>query len=74
MAPSASNSAPAKQSGSGAVSSYHAASTQQAIEQEHEFAAHNYHPLPMVFARAQGTKVWDPEVSITVRPLLPSTR
>jgi 4-aminobutyrate aminotransferase-like enzyme len=22
---------------------------------------HNYHPLPIVFARAQGTSVWDPE-------------
>ncbi|KAK4903695.1 ornithine aminotransferase, partial [Elasticomyces elasticus] len=40
---------------------YHASSTQSAIHAEHEFAAHNYHPLPVVFARAQGTKVWDPE-------------
>ncbi|KAL4893865.1 pyridoxal phosphate-dependent transferase [Aspergillus ambiguus] len=40
---------------------YHAASTQEAIHAESEFAAHNYHPLPVVFARAQGTSVWDPE-------------
>ncbi|EAQ88973.1 hypothetical protein CHGG_05592 [Chaetomium globosum CBS 148.51] len=32
-----------------------------AIAAENEFAAHNYHPLPVVFARAQGVHVWDPE-------------
>ncbi|EAU34369.1 ornithine aminotransferase [Aspergillus terreus NIH2624] len=46
---------------SNGTSAYHAASTQEAIQAEHEFAAHNYHPLPVVFARAQGTSVWDPE-------------
>lgn len=40
---------------------YHAASTEEAIQAEHDYAAHNYHPLPVVFARAQGTSVWDPE-------------
>lgn len=40
---------------------YHASSTTEAIQAEHDFAAHNYHPLPIVFARAQGTSVWDPE-------------
>ena len=40
---------------------YHAASTEEAIELEHKYAAHNYHPLPIVFARASGTSVWDPE-------------
>ncbi|TAQ85864.1 hypothetical protein B7494_g5803 [Chlorociboria aeruginascens] len=40
---------------------YHATSTSQAIEIEHKYAAHNYHPLPIVFARAQGCSVWDPE-------------
>ncbi|KAH6624476.1 pyridoxal phosphate-dependent transferase [Chaetomium sp. MPI-SDFR-AT-0129] len=40
---------------------YHAASTKTAITAENEFAAHNYHPLPVVFARAQGVHVWDPE-------------
>lgn len=43
------------------TSAYHAASTQEAIQAESDFAAHNYHPLPVVFARAQGTSVWDPE-------------
>ncbi|THU85517.1 ornithine-oxo-acid aminotransferase [Dendrothele bispora CBS 962.96] len=28
---------------------------------EHEYGAHNYHPLPVVFDRANGAKVWDPE-------------
>ncbi|OLE52863.1 MAG: ornithine--oxo-acid transaminase [Acidobacteria bacterium 13_1_20CM_3_53_8] len=28
---------------------------------EYTYAAHNYHPLPIVFARASGTSVWDPE-------------
>lgn len=40
----------------------HASSSTSAIHDEHEYAAHNYHPLPVVFARAKGTKVWDPEV------------
>ena len=42
-------------------SKYHASSTEQAIQSEHTYAAHNYHPLPIVFARASGTSVWDPE-------------
>lgn len=40
---------------------YHSATTATAIETEEKFAAHNYHPLPIVFARAQGSTVWDPE-------------
>ncbi|KAJ3233983.1 ornithine aminotransferase [Chytriomyces hyalinus] len=36
-------------------------STQQVIELEHEYGAHNYHPLPVVFSRAEGVYVWDPE-------------
>ena len=40
---------------------YHASSTGAAISAEAEYAAHNYHPLPVVFARAKGTYVWDPE-------------
>lgn len=43
------------------ASNYHAASTDAAIAAEKEYAAHNYHPLPVVFARASGTSVWDPE-------------
>ncbi|EIN05180.1 ornithine aminotransferase [Punctularia strigosozonata HHB-11173 SS5] len=31
------------------------------IHLEHEHGAHNYHPLPVVFERGQGAKVWDPE-------------
>ncbi|KAK3313807.1 pyridoxal phosphate-dependent transferase [Apodospora peruviana] len=40
---------------------YHASSTKAAIAAEKEYAAHNYHPLPVVFSRAQGVNVWDPE-------------
>jgi ornithine--oxo-acid transaminase len=40
---------------------FHASSTSSAIASENEYAAHNYHPLPVVFARAQGVNVWDPE-------------
>lgn len=36
-------------------------STEQTIQKEHDFAAHNYHPLPIVFDRGVGAKVWDPE-------------
>ena len=28
---------------------------------EASHAAHNYHPLPIVFAKASGCSVWDPE-------------
>ncbi|EEH45178.1 ornithine aminotransferase [Paracoccidioides brasiliensis Pb18] len=42
-------------------SRFHASSTSAAITAEHQYAAHNYHPLPIVFARAAGTTVWDPE-------------
>ncbi|KAI0944641.1 ornithine aminotransferase [Taiwanofungus camphoratus] len=31
------------------------------IQLEHEYGAHNYHPLPVVFDTAKGAKVWDPE-------------
>ena len=34
---------------------------QEYIELESDFGAHNYHPLPVVFSRAQGVHVWDPE-------------
>lgn len=32
-----------------------------AIERETKHSAHNYHPLPVVFTKALGAKVWDPE-------------
>ncbi|KAJ7055297.1 ornithine-oxo-acid aminotransferase [Mycena amicta] len=31
------------------------------IQLQHQYGAHNYHPLPVVFDRALGAKVWDPE-------------
>lgn len=58
MAPHAND---ANENGSSTFSRYHASSTQGAIEAEHKFAAHNYHPLPIVFSRASGVDVWDPE-------------
>jgi acetylornithine/succinyldiaminopimelate/putrescine aminotransferase len=70
MAPSASpgvsNGHSKARTGAGAakVDSYHASSTEQAFHDEHEYAAHNYHPLPVVFAKAKGVRVWDPEVNI----------
>ncbi|KIJ61194.1 hypothetical protein HYDPIDRAFT_116171 [Hydnomerulius pinastri MD-312] len=31
------------------------------IQKEHQYGAHNYHPLPVVFDSGKGAKVWDPE-------------
>ncbi|EFJ22875.1 hypothetical protein SELMODRAFT_175408 [Selaginella moellendorffii] len=31
------------------------------IQDEQHYSAHNYHPLPVVFARAKDAVVWDPE-------------
>ncbi|KAI1417739.1 ornithine aminotransferase [Hypoxylon sp. FL1857] len=61
MAPHADG--PTTHLGNGATTSsrYHSSSTKSAIEAENKYAAHNYHPLPVVFARAQGADVWDPE-------------
>ncbi|KAI0146007.1 ornithine aminotransferase [Hypoxylon sp. NC0597] len=61
MAPHADG--PTTHSGNGSTTSsrYHSTSTTSAIEAENKYAAHNYHPLPVVFARAQGVDVWDPE-------------
>ncbi|OCK82843.1 ornithine aminotransferase [Lepidopterella palustris CBS 459.81] len=42
-------------------SRYHSSSSQDAITAEATYAAHNYHPLPIVFSRASGCSVWDPE-------------
>ncbi len=36
-------------------------SSAQVIEMEEKYAAHNYHPLPVVWERASGVHVWDPE-------------
>lgn len=35
--------------------------SQQAIELEHLYGAHNYHPIPVVLSKGQGVKVWDVE-------------
>ena len=43
------------------ASPYHASSSQTAMSSEAAYAAHNYHPLPIVFAKASGCSVWDPE-------------
>ena len=32
-----------------------------AIEKEHKYGAHNYHPLPVVLERGEGVYVWDVE-------------
>ncbi|CAA7404905.1 unnamed protein product [Spirodela intermedia] len=36
-------------------------SSEELIRLEGEHSAHNYHPIPMVFSRAAGCCVWDPE-------------
>lgn len=36
-------------------------SSQRLMELESEFSAHNYHPVPVVFSRANGSTIWDPE-------------
>lgn len=35
--------------------------SQQAIELEDKYGAHNYHPLPVVLSRGEGVHVWDVE-------------
>ncbi|WP_298512746.1 ornithine--oxo-acid transaminase [uncultured Kordia sp.] len=35
--------------------------SQQAIELEDKYGAHNYHPLPVVLSRGEGVYVWDVE-------------
>ena len=36
-------------------------STKRAIEDEHTYAANNYHPLPVVLSKGDGVNVYDPE-------------
>ena len=52
---------PAPAQNGDSASRFHAASSDEAISLEHKHAAHNYHPLPIVFSRAAGVSVWDPE-------------
>ncbi len=40
---------------------YGSISSTEAMELENKYGAHNYHPLPIVIAKGQGAKVWDPE-------------
>jgi ornithine--oxo-acid transaminase len=35
------------------------AKSQSAIDKEHKYGAHNYHPLPVVLERGEGVFVWD---------------
>ena len=37
------------------------ASSEQVIKEETDYGAHNYHPIPVVFSRAEGVHVWDVE-------------
>lgn len=61
MAPHASNMVPVPSGNDKQSPRYHELSTREAILNEHEYAAHNYSPLPIVIARAKGASVWDPE-------------
>ncbi|KAI7898873.1 ornithine-oxo-acid transaminase [Cokeromyces recurvatus] len=36
-------------------------SSKEVVELESNYSAHNYHPLPVVFSKAKGIWVWDPE-------------
>jgi len=36
-------------------------SSQQAMDLEARYGAHNYHPLPVVLSRGEGVFLWDPE-------------
>lgn len=36
-------------------------SSQEAMELEERYGAHNYHPLPVVLAKGDGVFLWDPE-------------
>ncbi|WFD03470.1 ornithine aminotransferase [Malassezia obtusa] len=36
-------------------------SSEDVMQLESDHSAHNYHPLPIVFDRAYGARVWDPE-------------
>ena len=41
------------------MTSSYSTSTESILEQENQFSAHNYHPLPVVLSRGLGTYVWD---------------
>ncbi|KAI3818434.1 hypothetical protein L1987_12241 [Smallanthus sonchifolius] len=37
------------------------ASSRHLIDLEHDYSAHNYHPVPVVFSHGKGSAIWDPE-------------
>ncbi|KAG0303779.1 ornithine aminotransferase [Linnemannia gamsii] len=39
----------------------HSLTNKEVMHLEHQYGAHNYHPLPVVFSKAQGIWVWDCE-------------
>jgi ornithine--oxo-acid transaminase len=43
------------------MSTTHITSSQQAIDLEEKYGAHNYHPLPVVLTRGEGVYLWDVE-------------
>lgn len=40
---------------------YGTISSQEAMDLEERYGAHNYHPLPVVLAKGEGVFLWDPE-------------
>ncbi|XP_038970475.1 ornithine aminotransferase, mitochondrial [Phoenix dactylifera] len=36
-------------------------SSEELMRMEHQYSAHNYHPIPTVFSQGKGTCIWDPE-------------
>ena len=43
------------------MSNYRIKTSQEAIDVEHKYGAHNYHPLPAVLKKGEGVHVWDVE-------------
>lgn len=43
------------------ISSSQTFTSQMAIDLEHRYGAHNYHPLPVVLSKGEGIHVWDVE-------------
>ena len=41
--------------------STHLLTSAEAMKLEYDYSAHNYHPIPVVFSKAKGVHVWDPE-------------
>ncbi|XP_071735844.1 ornithine aminotransferase, mitochondrial-like isoform X1 [Rutidosis leptorrhynchoides] len=45
----------------GIASSTSSSSSRHLIDLEHDYSAHNYHPVPIVFSHGKGSTIWDPE-------------